>query len=128
MALSIMLTFNILKYIRKLLHMRNFVYFCKRLMNCPNIIQIVAKIKNLKKFDKLVFLIPIVGATLTISKIIILINIFHKKVILAIYLQNLLFEYMKNNGRILIKTFILILKLDIKSKYLKNFCNNDIKI
>ena len=56
------------------------------------------------------------------------INSFDEKVILAIYLQNLHFTYIKSNRKRLIKTFTLILEPDIKAKYLEDFSNGDTKI
>lgn len=97
-------------------------------MNCPNIMQMVAKIKKPKMFNKLVFFFPIVDKILAILKIMIFVNNFNEEVILAIYLQNLLFAQMKSFKKRLIKTFTLILKPDTKIKYLKKFCNSDTRI
>lgn len=51
-----------------------------------------------------------------------------EKIILVIYLYNLLPKYIKKNRERLIKTFTLILKSDIKNKYLEDFYNNNTKI
>lgn len=88
----------------------------------------VTKIEKPKKFNELAFSISNVNTALAILKTMIFVNSFNKKIILIIYLQNLLLAYMKNNGENLIKIFILILKMDIKTKYLKKICNSNTKI
>lgn len=90
--------------------------------------QRINKIKDLKKLDKLAFSALTAHAALTILKIIIFVNNFNKRVILAIYLQNLLSKHIKNNRKMLIKMFTFILKLDTKAEYLKKLCNINIKI
>lgn len=90
--------------------------------------QKVAKVKKPKKFNELAFSISTVNTALAILKTMVFVNSFNKKIILVIYLQNLLFAYMKNTEKKLIKIFILILKLDIKAKYSKKSCNSDTKI
>ena len=85
--------------------------------------EIIVKIKNPKEFDKLAFFISTIGEILIIPKIIIFVNSFDKRVMLINHLYNLLPMYMKKDDKRLIKIFILILKFDIKSKYLNNFCN-----
>lgn len=97
-------------------------------MDCQNIMQIVVKIKKSKKFHKQAFFILTASIALIIPKIMILINNFNKKIKLAIYLQNLFPTYIKSDKKGLIRTFILILKLDIKAKYLKNFHNSNTRI
>ena len=47
---------------------------------------------------------------------------------LIIYLQNLLFAYMKSDRKKLIRIFISIIKPDTKTKYLEDFCNGNTKI
>lgn len=61
----------------------------------------IVKIKDLKKFDKLDFLISTTDVVSVILKMI-LVNSFNKKVILVNYLHNLLFLYMKKNKKRLI--------------------------
>ena len=90
--------------------------------------QIVAKIKKPKKFDELVFSILTVDTALAILKTIVFVNSLNKKIMLILYLQNLLITYMKNDRKKLIKIFILILEPDIKTKYSKKFYNSNIKI
>lgn len=51
-----------------------------------------------------------------------------KRTTLAIHLQNLLFKYMQNDKKRLIRTFSLILEPDTKIKYLKDFYNSDTRI
>lgn len=80
--------------------------------------QIVVKIKNPAKFGKLAFFILINGAILPISKTMIFVDSLNKRIILAIHLYNLLFEYIKDNRKKLMRTFTLILELDTKSKFL----------
>lgn len=46
----------------------------------------MAKIKNSKKFDKIVFLVLITSTALVISKIIVFVNSLNKRIILVIYL------------------------------------------
>lgn len=69
-VLSILIMPNILGYIRELLHFWILIYFYKQLLNCLNIIQIVALITKLD-YDKLDFL---VFKTSLIPKIIVFIN------------------------------------------------------
>lgn len=88
----------------------------------------VAKIKKAKEFDKLAFLISTASVTLVIPKTIVFVDSLDKKVMLAIYFQNLLSEYIKDYGERLIKTFTLILKLNRKAKYLEDFCNDNTRI
>lgn len=126
--LSATLILTILEYICKSFYMHNSICLYKTLIDCLNIMQIIAKIKNLKEFDSLVFFILIASIALTISKIIIFFDSLDKKITLAIYLQNLFFKHIKSNGKKLIKTFTLILKPNTKAKYIRNFCNSDIKI
>ena len=97
-------------------------------MNCLIIMQIVAKIKKSKDIDKLVFFILTTNKVLALRETMIFVNSLDKKVTLAIYLQNLLFAYIKYDRKRLIRTFISILKLDIKAKYLKNFYDDNIRI
>lgn len=85
-------------------------------------------LKKPKKFDKLAFFVLTIGVTSTIPKTMIFINGFDERVMLAIYLQNLLSKYMKNDRKRLIRTFILILKWGTKVKYLEDFHNNNTKI
>ena len=59
--------------------------------------QILAKIKKLKEFDKPAFLILITAVASVIPKIIVFVNSLDKRVILAIYLQNLLFMHIKSD-------------------------------
>lgn len=114
---------NILEYVCKFLNIHDFVCLYKRAINCINIMEIIVKIKNPKEFDKLAFFISTIGEILIIPKIIIFVNSFDKRVMLINHLYNLLPMYMKKDDKRLIKIFILILKFDIKSKYLNNFCN-----
>ncbi len=88
----------------------------------------VAKIKKQREFDKLAFFVLTAGAILAISKIIVFVDSLDKKTMLAIHLQNLLPEHMQGNKKRLIRIFSLILELDIKNKYQKDFCNNDTRI
>lgn len=74
--------------------------------------QIIVKIKNPAKFGKLAFFILITGAILAISKTMIFVDSLNKGIILAIHLHNLLFEYIKDDRKKLIRTFTLILELD----------------
>lgn len=62
-------------------------------MDCPNIMQIVAKIKKQKEFNKLAFFISTANAALVIPKIMVFVNSLDERTILAIYLQNLFFKY-----------------------------------
>lgn len=71
MALSAILGTNILEYIYKSLNMHDFVHLYKRSIDCLNIIQIIVKIKYLREFIELFFLIVTAGVVLTISKIMI---------------------------------------------------------
>lgn len=61
-------------------------------MNCSKDMQIVAKLKTLKKNSKLVFLITTVGVTLVILKTIKSINYFNNKIVLLHQLHNLLLQ------------------------------------
>lgn len=97
-------------------------------MNCLNIMQIVAKIKKLKDFDELAFFILTTSRALALPKTMVFVNSLDKGVTLVIYLQNLLFTYIKYNRKRLIKTFISILKLDIKAKYQKKIYNDNTRI
>ena len=56
------------------------------------------------------------------------VNSFNDKMTLAYHLRNLFSVHLKNNGKKIIKTFILLLKPDTKEKYLEIFCNSDTKI
>lgn len=62
----------------------------------------IAKIKNLKKFNKLVFFIPTIDIDLAILKTIVFVNSFNKEVILINHLNNLLSIYIKNDKKRLI--------------------------
>lgn len=97
-------------------------------MNQPNIMQMVAKIKTLKEFDELVFLVPTASAASTISKTIIFVNNLDDEMTLVYHLCNLFFTHMKNDKERIIKTFTLVLEPDAKEEYLKDFCNGDIRI
>lgn len=90
--------------------------------------QIVAKIKTPKGFDKLNFLIQTTNTAAAILKIIIFVKNLDKKMVLANILHNFLLTYMKNDGEKIIKIFTSILKLDAKKENLKDFCNSDIRI
>lgn len=85
-ALSTILTFNTLEYIYKSLNIHDIICLYKRPIDHPNIMQIIAKIKNSKEFNKLVFLVPTADTVSAIPKIIIFVNSSNKKVTLANYL------------------------------------------
>lgn len=97
-------------------------------MDHPNIIYLIAKIKTLKDFEKLDFLILTTSIISTILKITIFINSLNKYMVLANHLHNLLIAYMKNNKKSIIRIFTLVLELNAKEEYPKDFCNSNIKI
>ena len=76
----------------------------------------VAKIKKLKEFDKLTFLISTFSAASVIPKAIIFFNNLIKKVMLIIYLQKLFFTHIKNDEKRLIRILTSILKPITKAK------------
>lgn len=90
--------------------------------------QILVKIKTSKQLYKLVFLIITTDTVSVIQKTIIFVNSCNNRIIVANHLQNLLFIYKKNNKEKIIKIFTLILELNIKEKYLKDFHNYNTKI
>lgn len=85
--------------------------------------QILIKIKTSKQSYKLVFLIITAGTVSVIQKTIIFVNSCNNRITIANHLHNLLFIYKKNNKEKIIKIFTLILELNIKEKYLKDFRN-----
>lgn len=87
----------------------------------------IAKIKDPKEFNELVFFVSITGIVSAISKTMVFVDNFDKRIILANHLYNLLLAY-KKDRETLIQIFNLILKLNIKVQYLKDFHNIDIKI
>lgn len=127
-ALPATLSPNMLENVRKSLNMRDFVYLYKKPMDCPNIIQMIAKIKDPKKFDKLTFLVPTAGAVPAIPKIMVFVDSLNEKVMLANHLHNLLPAYMKKDGERLIWIFNSILESDTKAQYLEDFRNGDTRI
>ncbi len=102
MALFARLSSNVLEYVCKSLNICDFVCLYKRPMDRPNIIQIVAKIKNLKEFDKLASLVSATGKVSIIPKIIVFVDNFDEEVTLANHLCNLLPAHIKKDGERLI--------------------------
>lgn len=88
----------------------------------------LAKIKKRREFDKLVFYIISADVVFAILKTMIFTHNLDKQSILAIYLQNPFLTYIKSDRKMLIRRFSLIFKLDIKAKYINDFCNGDTKI
>lgn len=97
-------------------------------MDQPNIIHIVAKIKTLKEFNKLIFFVPNTSIVSAIPKTIVFVNSFDDRMQLAYHLCNLLLVYMKNDRKKIITTFTFIFEPDAKEEYLINFYNDDIRI
>lgn len=128
MMLSTILSPYVLEYFCKSLNMYNFICLYKKPIDCPNIIQIVAKIKDLKEFDELVFFIPIASVVSIILRTMVFVNSLDKRVTLANYLHNLPFTYVKKNRKRLTQIFNSILEPNTKTQYLKNFYNNDTRI
>lgn len=97
-------------------------------MDCLNIMQMIAKINNPKKFDKLAFFIYIADDILMIPKIIVFVDSLDKKITLAYHLCNLFSIFIKKDIEKLIQILNLILESDIKAQYLEDFCDDNIKI
>ena len=88
----------------------------------------VAKIKTPKKFDKLFFLVFITIVVSAILKTIVFVHSFDIVMILIYNSYNLLFKYIKNDEKKIIRIFTLILKSDAKKNYLEDFCNGNTRI
>lgn len=73
LALSPTVTLNVFEYIRKLLKLYLPIQLYKKLLDYPNLIYIIAKIRK-PKFEELVFIISSTAAVTCISKTIILID------------------------------------------------------
>ena len=78
--------------------------------------------------NKLVFLVPTIGAALAIPKPMIFVNGLDDGMTLAYYLCKILSAHMKNDEKKIIRTFTLVLEPNAKEEYLKDFCNSDTRI
>lgn len=128
MALSATLSPNVLEYVRKSLNMRDSVRLYTRPMGRPNIMQMIAKIKDPKEFYELAFLVSIASAVSAIPKTMVFVDNLDEGVTLANHLRNLLPAHMKKDGERLIQKFNTILESDTKAQYLEDFRYGDTRI
>lgn len=128
MIFLIRITPIILEYFRKLLDLKILVRLYHKFLYCPNIIYIVPLIIS-SGFKNLNFLIPPKISDIgNLEKILIFVNSIEKNIALRIYLQTLLPNNLKERKDNIIKSFLLLLQVKIKTDWLKNFLNSNINI
>ncbi len=128
MAVSVIITPNILECIRKMLNLKTPVRLYQRPLNRPNITYTVAPITS-SGFEDLNFLItPKISGIGNIKKTMIFIDSVEKSRALAIYLQTLLLHKLKNRGEDIIKSFPSILETTTKTDWLEKFLTGNTRI
>ncbi len=109
------MTPNTLEYVRKTLNLKTPVRLYWRPLDRPNIIYTIIPITS-PGFEDLNFLIlPKISSIGNIEKTMIFVNSIEKGRALAIYLQTLLLDKLKDRGEDIIKSFSSILKATTKT-------------
>lgn len=128
MAISAIMTLNIVKYVQKTLNLKIIVHLYQKFLYCLNITYTVALITS-SGFENPNFLIfAKIDSNGSIEKTMIFFDSDKKSIALKIHLQTLLLDNLKNKRDDIIKSFLLILKVKININWLKAFYNSNIKI
>ena len=111
-----------------MLNLKTLVCLYQKLLDCLNIIYIVALIisSGFKNFHFLILLK--INNISNIEKTMIFIDSIEKDRALIIYLQTLLSGKLKNKGENIIKSFLWILEATTKTDWLEKFFTNNTKI
>lgn len=128
MAISVTITPNILKYVRKTTNLKTAVRLYWRSLDYVNIIYTVVPITN-SSFQNLNFrILSKLSAIGNIEKTMIFVNSIEKSIALGLYLWTLLLENLKNREDDIIKSFLLVLKAKTKTDWLEAFLNGNTRI
>lgn len=125
MAISAIMTLNILEYIRKSLNPKTLVCLYQKPLNCPNITYTIALITSFSYEDLNFLILPKISS---IEKTMIFIDSIEKGIALGIYLRAFLLDNLKDRGYDIIKFFSSIFKVKTKIIWAKAFFNSDTKI
>lgn len=115
MAISATMTLNIIEYIQKMLNLKTLVHLYQKPLDCQNITYTVVLITS-SDFKDFNFLMPLkIGGIDNIGKTMIFIDSVEKGKAVAIYLQTLLPDKLKNRGENINKSFSSILEVTSKT-------------
>ncbi len=111
------MTLNTLEYVRKTLNLKTSIRLYQRPLDCPNITYTITSITS-SGFEDLNFLIlPKIDGIGNIEKTMIFVDSIKKSRALAIYLRTLLSDKLKDKGKDIIKSFIVILEVTTKTDW-----------
>lgn len=128
MAIIIIMTLNILKYIWQMLNLKILIYLYWKFLNHSNIMYTVTLItsSNFKDFNFLIQ--PKINSIDIIKKTMIFVHNIEKIRALIIYLQIFLPDKLKARDKDIIKFFSIILEIITKTDWLEKFLTSNSKI
>lgn len=128
MAVSIIITPNILEYVWEMWNFKTPVYLYQNFLDCLNIMYIITPITSFdfKNFNFLI--LPKIDGIDNIEKTIIFAYKIEKDRTSVIYLQTFLLNKLKNRGEDIIKSFLSILEIITRTNWLEKFLIGNTKI
>lgn len=128
MAISITITPNTLKYVKKTLNLIILICLYQRPLNRPNNTYTIAPITS-SDFEDPNFLILLkISGINNIKKTMIFIDSVEKGIVLGIHFQTFLLNNLKDRRNDIIKSFSLVLKEKTKTDWLEVFLNDNTRI